>query len=197
VTDPLVPLGDGDTEVPEEDRAALIPTYIADLRELYAAEQENIAAALIARHPSAEVLLDDLYLRRLHRAMFERVWKWAGRYRMRETNIGIDPTQIATEVRRLTADALAWVESGCYDEDGTAVRFHHRMVQIHPFVNGNGRHGRIAADLLVSALRQPAFSWGQNLQVSTEELRARYIAAMRRVDVDPEDLSDLLHFARS
>jgi fido (protein-threonine AMPylation protein) len=71
------------------------------------------------------------------------------------------------------------------------------MVQIHPFVNGNGRHGRIAADLLVSALRQPAFSWGQNLQVSTEELRARYIAAMRRVDVDPEDLSDLLHFARS
>ena len=197
MTDPLVPLGDGHTEVPEEDRADLIPTYIADLGELYAAEQESIASALIARRPSAEVLLDDMYLRRLHRAMFERVWKWAGQYRTCETNIGIDPTQVATEVRSLTADAQVWVESGCYDEDGTAVRFHHRMVQIHPFVNGNGRHGRIAADLLISALGQPAFSWGQNLHVSTEELRSRYIAALRRVDVDPEDLSDLLNFTRS
>jgi Fic-DOC domain mobile mystery protein B len=197
VTDPLIPVGDGQTELPQEDRAALKPTYIATLGELFAAEQENIAAAVIHRKPSAEVLLDDLYLRQLHEAMFERVWRWAGRYRKLETNVGFDPSQIATAVRSLTTDAIAWSKSGHFDEDGIALRFHHRLVQIHPFVNGNGRHGRISADLLAAALGRPAFSWGRDLQVSTEELRARYLAALRRVDVDRDDLSDLTHFARN
>ena len=197
MTDPLVPVGDGQTEAPQQDRSALLPTCIATLGEVFAAEQENIAVAMIGRRPSVEVLLDDHYLRRLHRAMFERVWKWAGRYRTLETNIGIDPIEIGTAVRTLAADTAEWVSSGFFAEDGIGLRFHHRLVQIHPFVNGNGRHGRIAADLLVTALGRPAFSWGRTLQVGTEDLRDRYLAALRRADVDGEDLVELTRFARS
>jgi Fic-DOC domain mobile mystery protein B len=197
VTDPLVPTGEGHTEVREEDRESLIPTYISTLDELFAAEQENIAAAMIGRRPSVDELLDHLYLRQLHGAMFNRVWRWAGRYRKRETNIGIDPIEIGAAVKALTEDAAAWVASAPFDEDTIAIRFHHRIVQIHPFVNGNGRHGRIAADLLIQGLGRQAFTWGRNLHVSTDELRATYLAALRLMDADPNDVSDLIRFSRS
>jgi Fic-DOC domain mobile mystery protein B len=196
VTDPLIPVGDGHTDIPEEDRESLIPTYISTRGELFAAEQENITVALLGRHPTVDELLDDLYLRRLHKAMFERVWKWAGRYRRRDTNIGIDPSQISTEVRQLVGDAAKWIQSEHFDPDVVALRFHHRLVQIHPFVNGNGRHGRIAADLLIDALGHDLFTWGRNLDVGTEELRHRYLGALRRMDTDGNDISELIEFAR-
>ena len=197
MSDPLVPVGDGHTEVSDEDRAALLPTYIATRGELFEAEEENIATGTFGRNPTIETLLDDLYLRQLHQAMFDRVWKWAGRYRTLEANIGIEPTLISTAVRELVGNTRAWVEFSTFDPDDVAVRFHHRIVQIHPFVNGNGRHGRIAADLLVRALGREAFTWGRDLNVSTAELRARYQAALRRTDTDPEDIGDLAAFARS
>ena len=197
MTDPLIPVGDGHTELPDEDRDALIPTYISTLGELFAAEQENIAKALFGRHPSVDELLDDFYLRQLHRGMFDRVWKWAGRYRKREANIGIDPYQIATAVKSLTVDAAMRVHSASLSEEVIALRFHHRLVQIHPFVNGNGRHGRIAADLLMNAFGRPAFTWGRNQKVSTAKLRSEYLAALRRMDAVVEDVSDLIHFAHS
>lgn len=197
MTDPLVPVGDGRTEVSEEDRAALLPTYIATRGELFEAEEVNIAAATFGRNPTAETLLDDLYLRQLHQAMFDRVWKWAGQYRTLETNIGIEPTLISTAMRELVDNTRIWVEFSTFESDEIAVRFHHRIVQIHPFVNGNGRHGRIAADLLVRALGRGPFTWGRGLNVSTAELRTRYQAALRRTDADPEDIGGLAAFARS
>lgn len=197
LSDPLVPVGDGHTAVSEEDRGALIPTYIATRGELFAAEEENIAVGTFGRRPTPEILLNDLYLRHLHRSMFDRVWKWAGQYRVREANIGIDPAGISAAVRDLANDTRAWVESATFSPDGIAVRFHHRIVQIHPFVNGNGRHGRIAADLLVRSLGELPFTWGRHLTVDTTELRARYQAALRRVDADREDITDLAAFARS
>lgn len=197
MSDPLVPLGDGHTEISDEDRVALIPTYIATRGELFEAEEQNIAAATFGRSPTTENLLDDLYLRQLHQAMFNRVWRWAGHYRTLETNIGIDPNLISTAMRELVDNTSAWVELSTYDPDDIALRFHHRIVQVHPFVNGNGRHGRIAADLLAQALQQQPFTWGRNLNVSTAELRDRYLAALRRADLDPEDIGDLAAFARS
>ncbi|MHB1911029.1 MAG: mobile mystery protein B [Acidimicrobiales bacterium] len=197
MSDPLVPLGDGHTEVSEDDRAYLIPSYIATLGELFAAEEENVAAGTFGRNPSWAVLLDDLYLRALHRSMFDRVWKWAGQYRTRETNIGIEPTRIVTAVRLLVDDTRTWVEQSTFEPDGIALRFHHRLVLIHPFVNGNGRHGRIAADFLARALGRPIFTWGRGLKLSTPELRGRYHTALRHADADPEDIGDLEEFARS
>ena len=105
-----------------------------------------------------QALLDDKYLRDLHRAMFGDVWAWAGSYRRLQTSIGIDPARIAVGVRDLVADTKIWAE---HEEPlCVAVRFHHRLVSIHPFPNGNGRHGRQAADYLMEGLKQPPFIWG-------------------------------------
>lgn len=195
MTDPFVPVGDGHTDLSEEDRLGLIPTHIATRGELFDAEQRNIAEALLRRRPTLAQLLDDKYLRRLHAAMFHEVWRWAGRYRLKETNIGIDPNQIPVEVRTLADDARAWVDNGTYEADELAVRFHHRLVALHPFPNGNGRHGRIAADYLITALDREPFSWGAALDVDTTELRAVYRQALQRAD--DGDIADLLAFART
>ena len=196
MTEPLVPVGDGHTELTDDEREGLLPSYITTRGELNEAEQRNIATGTLRRRPpSADKLLDDTYLRALHKAMFGQVWSWAGQYRRRETNVGIDPTTIGVAVRDLTHDVRAWIEHETYSPDEITVRFHHRLVAIHPFPNGNGRHGRVAADYLVRALDQECLTWGANLRVSTEELRRRYLTALRAADRG--DLSALLSFARS
>ena len=195
MSDPLVPVGDGHTDLTEDDRVGLIPGYITTRGDLFAAEQRNIARALLRRPPSIGTLLDDGYLRRLHRDMFGEVWAWAGQYRRRETNLGIDPRQISVSVRMLIDDAVAWVDHEAYEPDELAVRFHHRLVAIHPFPNGNGRHGRIAADYLVMALGRPRFGWGIDLDVNTEDLRAAYRQALQHADAG--HITELITFARS
>lgn len=193
--DPLLPVGDGHTALSEDDRRGLIPSDIASRGDLFDAEQRNITTALFRRAPSVAQLLDDQYLRGLHRAMFGDVWAWAGKYRTTETNIGIAFHRIAEAVRTLVEDARAWVEHGTYGPDEIAVRFHHRLVQVHPFPNGNGRHSRIAADYLVQALGGRPFSWGAHLDVDTDGLRAAYRHALVRADAG--EIADLVAFARS
>lgn len=195
MSDGLIPTCDGHTALDDEERHDLIPTYIATRRELFDAEQRNITKALLRPPPTIGRLLDDKYLRALHRSMFGDVWSWAGRYRTRETNIGVEPALISTSVRALVDDARTWVQRSTYPPDEIGARFHHRLVAAHPFVNGNGRHGRVAADLLVVAMGGAAFSWGAGLSVSTDELRRSYHRAL--VDADRGDLSALLVFARS
>jgi Fic-DOC domain mobile mystery protein B len=194
--DPLLPLGDGHTPLDDGDREALKASYVSTRGELNEAEQENILRVITRRRPpTVDALLNDRYLRELHRAMFGDVWTWAGRYRRRETTIGIDPAQIAVAVRNLVADGRVCVDSGVESHDTIGVRFHHRLVSIHPFPNGNGRHSRLAADYLVRALGQDRFSWGADLALETPDLRQRYLDALRRAD--DGDLADLVSFARS
>jgi len=195
VTNPLLPVGDGHTGLTDEDREGLIPTYITTRGELFDAEQRNIANAVSRRPPNVERLLDDKYLRDLHRAMFNEVWSWAGQYRKRLTNIGIDPAAIPEAVRDLTRYAMAWVEHSTYEADEVAIRFHHRLVFIHPFPNGNGRHGRVAADYLIRTLDQPRFSWGAAGDADTDTIRRAYRQALQAAD--RSDYADLLAFARS
>lgn len=194
--DPLVPLGDGDTILGPDDVEGLKLSYVTTRGELNDAEAANVAAALNRRVPSPGRLLDHLYLRRLHTAMFGDVWSWAGRYRTRGTNIGIDPASISEAVVNLTADARLWV-AGDEPPDVVAARFHHRLVWIHPFVNGNGRHGRAAADLLLRGLGHRPFSWGAGTLGSTGEMRARYLSALRAMDRKHDDSEGLVAFARS
>lgn len=194
--DPLLPLGEGNTELGPDEQAGLRLTYVTTRGELNDAEQRSIAAALLRRRaPTWQELLDDVYLRRLHKAMFAEVWSWAGKYRTKETNIGVDPIQIAVMVRELVADGRAWAEFATFEPDELALRFHHRLVWIHPFVNGNGRHGRVCADYLVRALGGPPFSWGAHRGGSTEALREAYLDALRSADRD--DPGPLIAFARS
>lgn len=193
--DPLLPTGDGHTELTDEDRDGLIPTYISTRGELYEAEQRNITDALIRRDPSATQILDDRYLRDLHKSMFGRVWEWAGKYRLRETSIGIEPTAIGVEIRKLVEDAKVWLEYQTYDPIEIVIRFHHRLVQIHPFPNGNGRFGRVAADMLSVAIGGSTLSWGSHLDLGTDALRERYINALHAAD--DGDMSQLIDFGSS
>ncbi len=195
MTGPFLPEGDGHTALSDEDRFGLIPSHIATRGDLFDAEERNIAHALLRPFPKIRVLLDDLYLRDLHRAMFGQVYQWAGQYRQRATNIGMDPTVIATAVRLLVENVATWVEYGTYEPDEICVRFHHQLVSIHPFPNGNGRHSRICADYLVTALGMPPFSWGRGLGVTTSKLRWHYQTALRAADAGK--IRDLLIFARS
>ena len=189
------PQDSGHTPLSEEDRHGLLLSHIATRDDLNDAEQRNITKALRRRAPSADRLLDDMYLRDLHKAMFGGVWEWAGKYRQRVTNIGVAPAHIATDLRMLTGDAAEWVARGHFEPDELAVRFHHRLVTIHPFPDGNGRHSRISADYLAQALGRPPFTWGDRLHLETDALRRTYLSALRTADRG--DVSPLLNFARS
>ncbi len=187
---------DGATPLTPEERRDLIPTHIAYRRELNEAEQENIARAQEwALSRRRRDLLSEKFIRDLHKKMLGDVWRWAGKFRTSPRNIGMDYWLIPVELRHLLGDCKAWIEFGTYPADEIAVRFHHRLVLIHPFPNGNGRHARLLADLLVMQLGRERFSWGRESLRNPGVVRARYIEALRAAD--NHDIACLLTFARA
>ena len=197
MNDPL--FGDDDdanTPLTAEEREQLIPSYITLRSELNEAEQINITDAnrWLARARSVDVL-DDEFLRRLHKRMFGEVWKWAGQYRTSERNIGIEAYRIPMEVRQLLGDVRYWVEHETYPPDEIAVRFSHRLVSIHPFPHGTGRLSRLVADVLVMQLSQPRFTWGRANLVDPGATRKAYVSALQAADAG--DIGPLIEFARA
>ena len=177
--------------------SGLKPAWIRTRGDLNSAEQENILKAISNRRsPTADQLLTDRYLRNLHKAMFEDVWSWAGTYRKTNPNIGCDWRQISVNVYSLLEDVKHWIGVLTYPGDEIAVRFHHRLVAIHPFPNGNGRHTRQAASYLARALNVGTFTWGAGLNLPTDDLRKRYVDALLLADRE-NDLSELIAFAKS
>lgn len=196
MSDPLFDEEDeANTPLTEEERAQLVPTYITQRRELNEAELANINEAMRWFAARKRHVPDDAFLRELHRRMFGGVWRWAGEYRTTPRNIGIDAYRIPTEVRQLVDDVKYQIEHAAYPADEVAVRFSHRLVSIHPFPNGNGRHSRLAADLLVGELGRTPFTWGRINLVDPGETRKTYVAALQAAD--DHDITALLHFARS
>jgi Fic-DOC domain mobile mystery protein B len=195
---------EGATPIDSEDAKGLIPTWVATRGDLNAVEQENIARSMVwastsPRMHSLATLLTEGSMKTLHKRMFGDVWKWAGTYRQHDTNMGAHWPYISTQVRELLADVLAQtadVENLPWPPEELAVRFHHRLVLIHPFPNGNGRHSRLAADLLVNVLGEPAFSWGSENLNGSGRARRNYLDALRTAD-KLLDYSALLEFARS
>jgi Fic-DOC domain mobile mystery protein B len=148
---------DNATPLTPEERRELLPAHIAYRSELNEAEQENIARAQgWALGRRRRDLLTEKFIKDLHRHMLDEVWRWAGNFRTTERNLGIPFYEIPTVLRQLFDDAKAWIEYASYPPDEIAVRFHHRLVHIHPFPNGNGRHARLMADLLIMSLAQSA-----------------------------------------
>ncbi|MCA6246111.1 MAG: mobile mystery protein B [Phenylobacterium sp.] len=196
MSDPLFDAADdAATPLTPEERDALIPTYITLRRELNEAEQIGIADADRWAFSRQRDVLDEDFLRALHRRMFRSVWKWAGAFRTTPRNIGVEAWRIAPDLRQLLGDARYWVDHQTYPPDEIAVRFHHRLVWIHPFPNGNGRFSRLAADRLAVQMGAERFSWGGGNLVAPAELRRRYIEALRAAD--GEVIAPLVAFARS
>ncbi len=184
------------TPLTVEERRDLIPSDISNRRGLNEAEQDNILLgqdwALRRRRPD---LLSDKFITDLHQHMLGDVWRWAGDFRCSERTLGIPFYQIPAALRQLVEDVKAWIEYKSYFPDEIAVRFHHRLVAIHPFPNGNGRHARLMADLLIMQLGGKRFAWGRANLRDAGEMRAQYITALRAAD--NHDYSPLLAFARS
>ncbi|MCH7506550.1 MAG: mobile mystery protein B [Proteobacteria bacterium] len=195
MTDSLGPQNDRRTDLTEEEREGLIPSYITLRSELNEAEQANILEAEEWAFARKRDLLEEKFLNNLHQRMYGNVWGWAGQYRTTGKNIGIDAYRIPTELRQLLDDCRYWIENGTYENDEIAARFHNRLVSIHCYPNGNGRHARLAADLLLKSMGLERFSWGRKNLVDVGETRKRYIAALQAAD--EHDIGPLLKFVRS
>ena len=187
---------DDATPLDAEEREGLLQTWITTRADLNEAEQANIddAVAWIDRRRNADLLTEG-FVFELHKRMFGEVWSWAGSVRKTGKNIGIDPQQIHLQLGGLLRDVQYWIEHGSFSPDEIAVRLHHGIVAIHPFPNGNGRHARLMADLLIARLGGAPFSWGGGTLRDIGTLRAEYIAALRAAD--NHDFAPLLAFARS
>jgi Fic-DOC domain mobile mystery protein B len=186
---------DDATPLTPEEMLDLIPSHIAYRSELNAAEQGNILRAQTWALSRRRDLLSEKFVKDLHRRMLGEVWRWAGKFRTSERNIGIAHWEIPVALRNLLDDTKAWIEYKTYPPDEIAVRFHHRLVQIHPFANGNGRHSRLMADLLAMQLGGARFSWGSESLGDAGTVRTRYIQALKAGD--HHDIGPLLAFARS
>lgn len=199
MTPNLFESGDHETELSAEERLELIPS-ITTRSELNQVERLNINAARVwAMRPRSiqnPELISDVFARELHRRMFNQVWRWAGRFRTTEKNLGWEVFRLTEGVRNAFDDARAWLDHSTYPLHEVAVRLHHRLIAIHPWPNGNGRHARLMADVLVSSRKGEELTWGANADlVHKNDIRGRYIAAIQRAD--DGDITALLGFARS
>jgi Fic-DOC domain mobile mystery protein B len=189
---------DGKTPLSADERAGLLPT-LATREELHQWERSNILEAYAWAFAPANLARQDpvteAFVRGLHRRMFDQTWTWAGRYRSTEKNIGIPHHQIRDSLAGLLGDVRYWLEQSTYPPDEIAIRFHHRLVSIHPFANGNGRHARLIADVLAQQQGRPGFSWGSSAIARAGDYRRAYIEALRAADRN--DIQLLLHFART
>jgi Fic-DOC domain mobile mystery protein B len=196
MSDPLGPQDDAGTDLSPEEREGLIPSYITLRSELNDAEQTNITEAVSwAERRRSRAVLDEEILKNLHKRMYGKVWKWAGSYRTTGKNIGVDAYRIGTDLHKLLNNARFWIEYEIYPPDEIAARFHHRLVEIHCYPNGNGRHARVATNLLLQQLGQEPFTWGNANIVDDGTVRERYIAALKAAD--NHDYAPLFEFVRS
>jgi Fic-DOC domain mobile mystery protein B len=188
---------EGATPLEDDELAGLIPGHIVTRGELDTWEALNIdKARRWLKRAKLRDILSEPFVRQLHEKMFDDTWDWAGVYRQTEKNLGVEVWRIRDEVPKLCGDAEYWIKHQVYPPDETAVRFHHKLVWIHPFPNGNGRHARLMADLLAErVLDRPAFSWGGASLEKEGKLRKKYIDALH--DADHYEFGPLLSFARS
>jgi Fic-DOC domain mobile mystery protein B len=191
----------GSTPIDPDQLDGLIPN-IATQQELNEFEATNILSAdewaLNSRRLKNSDPFSEEYVRKLHEKMFDQTWEWAGEYRKKETlPVGVDPNRIVEELGALLGNARYWNENKTFDVDETAVRFHHRMVWIHPFANGNGRHARLLADVVAVKLGRERFSWGAKTFTQIEPLRNELIRCLRVADANNDDIKPLVKFARS
>jgi Fic-DOC domain mobile mystery protein B len=190
---------DGQTPLDEEEKEGLLIPSITTREELDEFEQLNIEKAIqwtFGKKLKAEELFSEKFIKTLHKRMYGEVWKWAGDFRKSEKNIGVKHYLIPTQLKQLLDDASFWVDNKTYEPEELAIRFKHRLVSIHCFANGNGRHSRLMADLIVEKLyKSKFFSWGSANLAKATEARSNYIQAVRMADNN--DIQPLIAFAKS
>lgn len=189
----------GQTPLDEEEKEGLLIPTIATRGELDEFEQQNIEQAVqwtLGRSFKPELIFTEEFVRMVHKRMYGDIWAWAGEFRKTNKNLGVDKWQIPTELKSLLDDAKFWHENNTYPPDELAIRFKHRIVSIHCFPNGNGRHSRLMADIIIEKIhKRPVFSWGATKLSNESDVRVMYLKAVKAAD--KSDYNLLLAFARS
>jgi Fic-DOC domain mobile mystery protein B len=187
----------GATPLDPDDIVGLKPRHVATQGQLNEFEESNILKARLwlRRLRARRDPLDFVFALELHARMFDDTWEWAGMLRRRETSIGIPPERVATQLRQLLDNTRARIGAEPASIEEIATQFHHKLVSIHPFVNGNGRHARMLTDFLLSASGRPPFSWGRDSLLAAGPVREAYIQALQAADRG--DYAPLTKFVRS
>lgn len=190
----------GQTPLIEEEREGLLIPSISTRAELDEFEQQNIERAIqwtLGKRFQKDRLLSEDFIKRLHKEMYGEVWSWAGIFRKSDKNLGVGWPSIPVEVRKLIDDGKFWIDNKTYPPDEIAVRFKHRIVQIHCFANGNGRHSRLMGDLIREKLfNRGVFTWGSGADLEKEGTsRKDYLRAIKEADENKFD--SLIMFANS
>jgi Fic-DOC domain mobile mystery protein B len=195
---------DGQTPLDEDEREGLLIPTISTRSDLDEFEQQNIERAMewtMGNFFSREQIFTEIFVRNLHRRMYGEVWKWAGEFRRTEKSIGIDPTQIGQSLKQLNDNCLFWIDNKVYADDEIAIRYKHELVKIHCFANGNGRHSRLMADIIINHIfGKPVFTWGRSIPIAIgtknkSESRNIYLQSLRQAD--DNNILPLLLFAKS
>jgi Fic-DOC domain mobile mystery protein B len=189
---------EGQTPLDEVEKEGLLIKTISTRGDLDEFEQLNIQSAvewsLKIKAGKKQILTED-FLMRVHKRMFGEVWAWAGTIRKSNKYIGVDKTQIRAEIRKLIADCNFWIDHTIFNDEEIVIRFSHRLVKIHLFPNGNGRHSRLVADIMISRIfSKSVFSWGHSDLSKNTLIRKEYLAAIYKADNN--DLNPLIEFAR-
>lgn len=189
----------GQTPIDDDEKEGLKIKSISIRKELDEFEQVNIQKALkwsFSNKLTIEKFLTEKFIKLLHKKMFDEVWKWAGSYRTSNKNIGVDKFEIGIELRKLFDDSKFWYSDKVFTPDEFTIRLKHRLVKIHLFPNGNGRHSRLFADIIITKVfNLPVFSWGNKNLTTISDVRNKYISALKTADEG--DYSKLVEFSRS
>ncbi|QXP61428.1 mobile mystery protein B [Olleya sp. HaHaR_3_96] len=189
----------GQTPLDEDEKEGLKIKSITTQKELDEFEQLNIEKAVewtIRANLKPEKILTEKFIKDLHKKMYSDVWKWAGAFRKTDKNIGIKWTQIGIELKNLLDDTKYWIDNNTFPPEEIAIKFKHRIVSIHCFPNGNGRHSRMMADIIMESIfGNEIFSWHQSNMVKANETRNQYIKALR--EADNGNIKPLIKFAEN
>lgn len=175
---------EGATPLDQDEMKGLKHKHVTIRGELDHLEQANIQSGIQwLKKIRKKEILNEKFVRDLHRKLFGEVWKWAGTFRTTEKNIGVDPRGIAVSLRMLLDDVRYWIDNETYSPEEMAIRFHHRLVLIHLFPNGNGRHARIMADALLRLCKKPPIDWAGGHDLQDMGIRRKeYLTALRAAD---------------
>ena len=191
----------GQTPLDDDEKDGLLNSNISTRGQLDELEQRNIEDAMLwvmkRRKPKDNKdILNEAFVNQVHVKMFGKVWKWAGTFRNSIKNIGVDKYQIGIALRTLLDDCCFWIANNTFPEDEIAIRFKHRIVSIHCFPNGNGRHSRLMADIIAEQLfNKEVFSWGSKALIKPGVARKTYLEALH--EADKGNYEPLVAFARS
>jgi len=178
----------------------LLPAHIntqAQLNEWEALNILNASKKYLTKRSVAAVSAD--WLKRVHKEMFGETWKWAGEFRKKDLNIGISWHQIPEQIKLLEDDLKYWqAGKGNFSVFQQSVRLHHRLVKIHPFINGNGRHARLVADIFLYNKDEKLPNWPDEKLIENSDIRKKYINALKAADSgDYNKLEKLIKELRS